>query len=40
MIAWCATPRLSSPSYPDDDDRDWKTGDVLHGKLERRWFAG
>ena len=20
--------------------RDWKTGDLLHGKLERRWFAG
>lgn len=20
--------------------RDWKTGDFLHGKLERRWFAG
>ena len=20
--------------------RDWKTGDLLRGKLERRWFAG
>ena len=19
--------------------RDWKTGDVLHGKLKRRWFG-
>jgi hypothetical protein len=19
--------------------RDWKTGEVLHGKLERRWFV-
>jgi len=20
--------------------RDWKTGDLLRGTLERRWFAG